>query len=279
MSSLRGHIKTFVRQPWRLAVFFKRVFLILLLLAIALLSYYWAIENVRARQNIILSVIVLWLATAYYLLPRIHRLLSRIYVPHYFIGRARTIDGLLADPVNLAIRGGKAELLSAMNGAGWQLADKINLRTSIKMVRTTLKSTSYANAPVSDLFVFGHRHDLAFQKEVDGNPAKRHHVRFWRVPRDSYLPGGYKVDWVAAASYDDAVGFSLWTLQVTHTIDGDVDAERDFVIETLKKVKATAKTQKIKHFFPRYSHRNGGGHKYFTDGSMVIVDLKIGGRK
>ena len=28
-----------------------------------------------------------------------------IYVPGYFIGRARTSDGLLGDPINLALRG------------------------------------------------------------------------------------------------------------------------------------------------------------------------------
>jgi hypothetical protein len=197
-----------------------------------------------------------------------------MYVPNYFIGRARTADGLLADPVNLAIRGAKSDIKRSMKQAGWQLADPLTLHNSWKIVKATLKRQSYANAPVSDLFVFGYKHELAYQKEVDGNPAKRHHIRFWRVPKNMYLPGGYKVDWVAAATYDDAVGFSLWTLQVTHSIDGDVDAERDFVVLTLATKKQIQKVQKIEYFFPKYNHRNGGGHKYFTDGSMVIVDLK-----
>lgn len=274
MNKAFRRLKQWMYQPWRVSVPFKRLGLFGLFLSLAFVSYYWAIENVRSGQNIILGTTVLWIATAYYLLPRVHRFLSKIYLPDYFIGRARTADGLLADPVNMAIRGTRPQLKRAMQAAGWELADPITLKTSWEIVRSTIRKQSYPSAPVSDLFVFGNKHDLAYQKEVNGNPAKRHHIRFWRVPRNMYLPGGYQVDWVAAATYDDAVGFSYFTLQITHTIDGDVDAERDFVVTTLKEAKTTEKSRKISHFFPKYSHRNGGGHTYFTDGSMVIVDLK-----
>lgn len=274
MADLARRIWQYLRQPWRLVVPFKRLGLILLLLLAAFAAYYWAIRNIRVGNYIIISVIVFWVATAYYLLPRVHRLLTKLYVPDYFFGRARTADGLLADPVNLALRGSKKDLIKAMHKAGWYEADPITLKTSLRIILSTLKRKSYPNAPVSDLFVFGRKQDLAFQKEVDGNPAKRHHVRFWEVPGDVYLPGGYSVDWVAAATYDDAVGFSLFTLQITHSIDGDVDGERDFLVSTLKKVRRTKRVERIEYFFPSYRHRNGGGHSYFTDGSMVIVDLK-----
>ena len=36
---------------------------------------------------------------------------------------------------------------------------------------------------MSPLFLFGRQQDVAYQQEVAGNPAKRHHVRFWRMPR------------------------------------------------------------------------------------------------
>ena len=52
-----------------------------------------------------LLLIVFWVLLTYLLLPRLHRILTRLYVPGYFIGRARTSDGLLGDPVNLALRG------------------------------------------------------------------------------------------------------------------------------------------------------------------------------
>lgn len=274
MRSIGSRFRGYLRQPWRLSVPFKRLGLLLLYLLLAVLAYYWSIENVKSGQNIILAVIVLWVATAYYLLPRVHRFLSKIYVPNYFIGRARTADGLLADPVNMAVRATKPQLKKAMQMAGWELADPITRKSTWGIVRATLRKQSYANAPVSDLFIFGLKQELAYQKEVDGNPAKRHHIRFWRVPKHMYLPGGYKVDWVAAATYDDAVGISRFTFQVTHTIDGDVDTERDFVVSTLEKTHKRCNVQRIEHFFPKYSHINGGGNSFFTDGSMVIVDLK-----
>jgi hypothetical protein len=265
----------YIRQPWRLSVFLKRLGLIALFFALACVVYYWSIRNVSAGRDVILSVILIWLATAYYLLPRIHRLLSRMYVPNYFIGRARTADGLLADPVNLAVRGNLTQLKKAMQKAGWEVADPITLRSSWGIFKATLRRRSYETAPVSDMYVFGQKQQIAFQKEVDGNPAKRHHVRFWQVPRGMYLPGGYKVNWVGGATYDDAVGLSLFTLQITHRIDGDVDAERNFVVQTLESAKTVEDVQKIEHFFPKYSHHNGiNGSKFFTDGSMIIVDLK-----
>ena len=49
---------------------------------------------------------------------------------------------------------------------------------------------SYPEAPVSPLTLFGRVQDFAYQQEVDGNPAQRHHVRFWRCPDGWLLPGG-----------------------------------------------------------------------------------------
>ena len=54
----------------------------------------------------------------YLVLPRLHRVLTTIYVPDYFIGRARTSVGLLGDPVNLAVDGPEASLHAAMLAAG-----------------------------------------------------------------------------------------------------------------------------------------------------------------
>jgi hypothetical protein len=33
-------------------------------------------------------------------------------------------------------------------------------------------------APVSTLYLFGRKEDLAFEKPVGGSPKERHHVRF-----------------------------------------------------------------------------------------------------
>ena len=45
----------------------------------------------------ILLLVFFWGLLAYLVLPRLHRILTSIYVPDYFIGRTRTSDGLLGD--------------------------------------------------------------------------------------------------------------------------------------------------------------------------------------
>ena len=55
--------------------------------------------------TLIFFVIALWAVVAYWLLPRIHKVLSAMYVPNYFIGRSRTSDGIMGDPINVAFDG------------------------------------------------------------------------------------------------------------------------------------------------------------------------------
>lgn len=217
--------------------------------------------------------VVVWLITAYLALPRLHRILSSLYVPNYFIGRTRTADGLLGDPVNLALRGSEAQVHRAMTAAGWTLAEEITVRSSWRMIVATLTRRSYPQAPVSSLFLFGRRQDFAYQQEVDGNPGKRHHVRFWRCPQGWLLPGGHQVDWLAAGTYDRSVGFSLFTLQITHKIDENTDIERDYIVQSVLKARASIEVTTLKDFSTGYHSRNGGGDAIQTDGDLPVLEV------
>jgi len=223
---------------------------------------------------LILFFVVFWVVLAYLVLPRLHRILTEIYVPDYFIGRARTSDGLLGDPINLALLGSEAQLDDAMREAGWTRADDVTLRSSRRIITSTLLRRSYDEAPVSPLFLFGRQQDVAYQQEVKGNPAKRHHVRFWRCPEGWLLPGGYGVDWLAAGTFDRSVGFSLFTLQITHKIDANTDIERDHIVSTLLAADVGAEVSVIRDFSTGYHSRNGGGDTIETDGDLPIVDLR-----
>ncbi|WP_350348143.1 LssY C-terminal domain-containing protein [Agromyces sp. G08B096] len=221
----------------------------------------------------ILFFLAFWLVLAYLVLPRLHRILTTIYVPDYFIGRARTSDGLLGDPVNLAFLGDEEDLHAAMESAGWTRADDITLASSWRIIASTLSRRSYDEAPVSPLFLFGRTQDFAYQQEVEGNPARRHHVRFWRTPDGWLLPGGRRVDWLAAGTFDRAVGFSLFTLQITHKIDADIDVERDHIVRTLIGAEASVRVDVVRDFSTGYHSRNGGGDTIRTDGDLPVVDV------
>lgn len=222
---------------------------------------------------LVLFFLLFWIVLAYLVLPRLHRILTQIYVPDYFIGRARTSDGLLGDPINLALLGSEAQLDEAMTAAGWTRADDVTAASSRRIVTSTLLRRSYDEAPVSPLFLFGHQQDVAYQQEVLGNPAKRHHVRFWRCPEGWLLPGGHRVDWLAAGTFDRSVGFSLFTLQITHKIDANTDIERDHIVSTLQDAGIGAEVSVIRDFSSGYHSRNGGGDSIETDGDLPVVDL------
>ncbi len=221
-----------------------------------------------------LLLVVFWVYFTYLLLPRLHRILTRLYLPGYFIGRTRTSDGLLGDPVNVALRGTEAQLHAAMTAAGWTRADRLDLRTGPAIVRSTLRRRSYPSAPVSPLHLFDRRQDFAYERQVAGTPARRHHVRFWRCPEGWLLPGGFAADWLAAATYDRSVGISLFTLQVTHKIDEDIDVERDFVVASVTSAQPRADVHVLRRFSSGYHTRNGGGDRIRTDGDLPVLDLR-----
>ena len=126
-------------------------------------------------------------------------------------------------------------------------------------------------APVSPLYVFGEKQAVAFEKEVHGSPAQRHHVRFWVCPPGWKLPGGYAVDLVGAATFDRKVGLSLFTFQITHKIAEHTDTERDVVVAALRA--AGAGVDVVRDFSTGYHSRNGGGDAIETDGDLPIVTL------
>jgi hypothetical protein len=251
----------------------QRLLYVLITVAVGWAVYYFLLARLARGPEQLWVFLPVWLIAAYALLPRIHKILSSLYIPDYFIGRARTGDGVLGDPVNLAVIGPERELREAMITAGWTAADPITPTTAWRTLTSTLLRRSYPQAPVSSLYVFGTKQDMAFQREIDGNPRKRHHVRFWKCPEGWKLPGGFAVDWVGAGTYDKRVGLSLFTFQITHKIADGTDEERDFIIETLRRARSVESVHVIKHFFSGYHHRNGGGDAIRTDGHLPIIDL------
>jgi hypothetical protein len=251
----------------------QRLFYVAVTGAVGWAVYYFLLARLARGPEQVWVFLPVWVIMAYALLPRVHRILSSLYIPDYFIGRARTGDGVLGDPVNLAVVGPAEELRQAMFTAGWIEADPLTPATAWRTLLSTVLGHSYPGAPVSSLYVFGNKQDLAFQREIDGNPRKRHHVRFWRCPDTWMLPGGIAVDWVGAGTYDRSVGLSLFTFQITHKIADRTDEERDFIIETLRAANAVESVHIIRNFSTGYHHRNGGGDSIRTDGHLPIIDL------
>lgn len=266
-------MRRLLRHLPNIILFSTRAFIGIALFLIGYATFKRLFRNVFDDGFSFVGLSIFWAYAAYFFLPKIHRFLSKIYLPDYFIGRVRTGDGLLGDPVNLAINGTKKQLIVIMQQAGWHIAEDLSVHSTLKMIKSSILKQSYPTAPVSSLFLFQKKQDIAFQIEVAGNPHARHHVRFWKTPRQWWLPGGLKADWLGAATYDKRVGFSLFTGQFTHKIEERVDIERDFTVSSMTNANRSVKAERIEHFMTAFRSRNGGGDRIQTDGALQIVDL------
>mgnify|MGYP002652074737 CR=1 FL=1 len=170
------------RRWWSIGVAVDWFFFVFAGLAAVWLAYLSLTETFHVGWWGIPFFLGFWALLAYLVLPRLHRILTTIYVPDYFIGRARTSDGLVGDPVNLAFLGDGEQIERALRAGGWTRADPVTLASSWRIISSTVRRRSYHEARVSPLFLFGRQQDFAYQQEVDGNPAQRHHVRFWKCP-------------------------------------------------------------------------------------------------
>jgi len=182
----------------------------------------------------------------------------------------RTAQGIPGDPINVGLVGDQRDVVCAMHEAGWYPADPITLKSSIEIVGSVLLDRPYKDAPVSILYYLGRREDLAFEKPVGASADRRNHVRYWKV-----LDQGEEKRpvWLGAATLDRSVGVSHYTGAITHHIDADIDAERQFLAASLESAGMVDAKYQVTGIGPTVAGRNGGGDLYYTDGEVWILRL------
>ena len=217
------------------------------------------------------AALVIYLLVAYVMLPigwwrytRHHPGLDDVS------GVTLTKDGMPGDPLNVALVGDEARVKAVMQAAGWDAADPLSLRSDVKIAADTVLRRSYADAPVSNLYLFERTEDLAFEQPFGNDPRRRHHVRFWRAEK---LDSAGRPLFLGAVTFDERVGFSHETGQITHHIAPDVDTERDRLIRTLEDTGSVADTYYVDDFHKIRAGRNGGGDPWRTDGRLAVADL------
>lgn len=255
---------------------------------------YFSVRNIfpyfHRRLPLAIAIIATYALGAYVLIPAVIRfwrvLRPADHLPLYCV----TPDGFASDPLNIGIIGTRRQLINAMEQAGWYVADARSPRNMIREALSTVYDWSYPNAPVSHLYLFGRKQDIAFQIPIEGvKGGSRHHVRFWATTYEDKRPMavhsihwqhrrsrvyGDNLLWVGAASLDDGVNFIRHNFQLTHMIDPDTDKERELIVNRLKAEKLVGKLQMIKLGEPyRLINRVISGSLH-TDGRMAMVTLK-----
>jgi hypothetical protein len=224
--------------------------------------------RLRLVARLAACVLVLYLAVAYAFIPLLWK--------RYFHGHPSledipdityTGDGHPGDPLNVALIGTKEQVIAIMKAAGWHAADPLSLRSDVGIALATVLGRPYVAAPVSNLYLFGRKEDLAFEQPIGNDPKKRNHVRFWKTPKSD--PDGRPV-WIGSATYDHRVGFSHTTGQITHHIGADVDKERDHLFQDLGQTKDLIEVYDIPDFHKIREGKNGGGDPWHTDGKLYV---------
>jgi hypothetical protein len=84
--------------------------------------------------------------------------------------------GIPGDPLNIALVGSEADVVAAMNAAGWRDAAPLGFRSDERIIVDTVLDKPDPTAPVSNLFLFGRKEDRAFEKPIGHSPRERNHV-------------------------------------------------------------------------------------------------------
>jgi hypothetical protein len=176
------------------------------------------------------------------------------------------------DPANLIVIGGLDELLQAFTRARWDETELIDVTSSLKTARSFFFGSTYRHSPVSDLYLWGRRQDVAFQK-ARGTIRERNHLRLWLSP---FRVEGREV-WVGQVSRDIGVRFTTktWNL-TTHEIDPDIDDSRENLIGDLLQSRRVARITYLPGVgasTPKEPARNLMGDPYYTDGRRAVVVL------
>ena len=219
-----------------------------------------------------LVVVAAYLVVAYIVMPIDWRHYTRRHPALENISDVtHTTTGIPGDPLNVAVIGTENDLKRIMVAAKWYPADALTLKSCLEIAEATVLKRPYPEAPVSSLYFEGRKEDLAFEMPVGDNPRKRHHVRFWRTKK---LDGDGRPAWVGSATYDEHVGLSDTTGEVTHHIAPNVDAERDHVMATLKATGDVAEEYAVAGFHKVDQGVNGGGDPWHTDGNLDVAVTK-----
>ncbi|MCK7501762.1 MAG: LssY C-terminal domain-containing protein [Comamonadaceae bacterium] len=168
--------------------------------------------------------------------------------------------------------GEAAQVMAALSQSGWSFTHRIDWTTVRRMIAAALAGTQYPNAPVSDLYAFGRRQDLAFQR-ARFTLAQRNHMRLWLAP---YTVEGRSV-WIGQVSRD--IGIKLTRKSptfTTHVIDPLVDETRQYLLESLLQRHLVAEFGFVRAFDAAdlgQPRRNLTDDPYISDGMRLIVVL------
>jgi LssY C-terminus len=186
--------------------------------------------------------------------------------------RVSDAHGNPGDMVNILIVGTQDQLVKIFSDAGWVQVDSSVEDTVLAAVLDSLEKKDYLTMPMSRLYLFDRAQDYGFAHAEPVRVAmSRNHLRVWKSP---YTVSGRPL-WCIAATHD--IGFERdqrHPKSITHKIDPAIDAEREYVNETLAATGLVAARTHIAPPDPLTEASTATGGSFHSDGRLLILLLK-----
>ncbi len=173
------------------------------------------------------------------------------------------------DPLNFVVVGEPGEALASFVRSGWHVSEVLRARSAFTTFWSYFFSSQYKYAPVSPIYLFGRRQDLALQKARE-TARERNHLRLWRTP----LRCNGDPVWIGQISRDVGLTFS-WKTFIGHEVDPDVDEARNYLVQDM-----LLRSQGLEHIgwvkgvgaaSPSEPHHMEDGSPFFTDGLRLVM--------
>jgi hypothetical protein len=177
------------------------------------------------------------------------------------------VDG---DPLNLVLIGDGNDIIPALVRRNWHTTEIIWSKAIRRTINSFFGGERYRYSPISPLYVFGRKQDIAWQK-ARSTINERNHMRFWEAP----IRFRGKRVFVGQISRDIGVKFTLKSPTIsTHVIDPDVDGARRYFVEDLAYSQALSRLGFVKGVgrVARDEPRmNTVGDPFYTDGLRAVL--------
>ena len=173
-------------------------------------------------------------------------------------------EGRERDMVNLVFIAQDNDLQAAFKRAGWVKTDAWKLVMAWHLLT---KRTHDATLPMARFYMYGRVQDYSYALPEPGAiVSRRHHLRIWKT--DDTVDG--TPIWAGAATHDVAIEYGKRGRLINHTIDPDVDIERDFIGTNLT---GATLVHHEKYLHGIGTAQTSSGADYYSDGRILLLDL------
>ena len=184
--------------------------------------------------------------------------------------RASSARGIPGDRTNFVVIGSQKQMQGAFKLAGWFTVDRSKKEMVFDSVKDPIEKQAYVTLPMSELRLWNRPQDFGY---AQGDPfrvvASRHHFRIWKAPFEL----GAVTVWVGAGTHDVGIARNPRNELLTHKIDPNVDAEREYIRDSLEQTGAVVKTVYMTPSGPVLKARTATNEEFTSDGRTAIIYL------